>query len=257
MVTHCLNSYTLLEGEDEEATFSSPGKHKVTIDTESLVCCKLQSNRKPLKRNGEGRDDQPWSRKAASLTNATRASRVTGASIAVKQARQTQPWSQGILEREALGRSGKFMLQISHDESIEINNKTCKFKKNLQVAKSMQQLWHTCHASRAQHLLRSSVGKLTGSARDTIPRQQDKREGQQQQQQIPCYFVSIPKRMLVARSLALMAKVYFFQMVFSTTKILIRWTTSLDSTPNVMLTQTLADVINENTSLFSTINGLY
>ena len=43
MVTHCLNSYTLLEGE--EATFSSPGKHKATIETESLVSCKLESNR--------------------------------------------------------------------------------------------------------------------------------------------------------------------------------------------------------------------
>ncbi len=40
---HCLNSYTLLEGK--EATFSSPGKHKATIETESLVSCKLQSNR--------------------------------------------------------------------------------------------------------------------------------------------------------------------------------------------------------------------
>ena len=40
---HFLNSYTSLEGK--EATFSSPGKHKATIETESLVSCKLQSNR--------------------------------------------------------------------------------------------------------------------------------------------------------------------------------------------------------------------
>jgi hypothetical protein len=29
----------------KEATFSSPGKQKATIETESLVSCKLQSNR--------------------------------------------------------------------------------------------------------------------------------------------------------------------------------------------------------------------
>jgi hypothetical protein len=37
VVTHCLNSYTSLEGE--EATFSSPGKHKATIE---IVSGKLQ-----------------------------------------------------------------------------------------------------------------------------------------------------------------------------------------------------------------------
>jgi hypothetical protein len=42
-------------------------------------------------------------------------------------------------------------------------------KKELQVAKK---------TARARHSLTSGVGKLTGSARDTIPRQKDKRKQQ-------------------------------------------------------------------------------
>jgi hypothetical protein len=58
------------------------------------------------------------------------------------------------------------MPQISGDERVEVNNKTCK--KELQVAKKK--------TARAQHSLTSSAGKSTGSARDTIPRQKDKRK---------------------------------------------------------------------------------
>jgi len=84
--------------------------------------------------------------KAASLTNATRVSwvtwqnssatltTITGASLAATQAQRTRPWSQATLEREASGRSGEFMPQISRNKSVKVNNKTCK--KELQVAKN-------------------------------------------------------------------------------------------------------------------------
>jgi len=59
------------------------------------------------------------------------------------------------------------MPQISRDERVEVNNKTCKKR----AASSKK-------TARVRHSLTSSVGKSTGSARDTITRQKDKRKQQ-------------------------------------------------------------------------------
>jgi hypothetical protein len=61
------------------------------------------------------------------------------------------------------------MPQTSRDERVEVNNKTWKKR----AASSKKK------TARARHSLTSSVGgKSTGSARDTIPRQKDKRKQQ-------------------------------------------------------------------------------
>jgi len=60
------------------------------------------------------------------------------------------------------------MPQTSRDERVEVNNKTCKKR----AASSKK-------TACARHSLTSSVGgKSTGSTRDTIPRQKDKRKQQ-------------------------------------------------------------------------------
>jgi hypothetical protein len=61
------------------------------------------------------------------------------------------------------------MPQTSRDERVKVNNKTCKKR----AASSKKK------TARARHSLTSSVGgKSTGSARDTVPRQKDKRKQQ-------------------------------------------------------------------------------
>ncbi len=157
---------------------------------------------KPLECNEKGRGDQPQSYKAALLTNATRALWVSQQNSFRNNdycCRSVNPHNANTmsanrrpLEREALARSGKFMPQISCNESVEVNNKTCKKR----TCKFQQK--RNCHdtlATRQAHDTHSTntKGKLTGSTRDTVPRQQNKCEWWWQQQQVPCYFGGIPK----------------------------------------------------------------
>ena len=60
--------------------------------------------------------------------------------------------------------------------------------------KNKAQLHDTWNAGHARNACSTnSAGKLTSSVRDTVPRRQDERKGQRQQQQIPYYFGGSPK----------------------------------------------------------------
>ena len=68
-----------------------------------------------------------------------------------------------------------------------LQKRTCKFqqKRNCHDTLATRQA-HDTHST-------NTKGKLTGSTRDTVPRQQNKCEWWWQQQQVPCYFGGIPK----------------------------------------------------------------
>jgi hypothetical protein len=105
---------------------------------------------------------------------------------------------------------------ISYNTIVRINENKNKQQKQAQP----HDTWNTRHARNTCST--NSASESTGSVRDTILRQQDKRERQQQQQyhikEDACCLFSGPGQNKRSR--------VFFYMVFSMSKMPIRWTAS-------------------------------
>ena len=119
--------------------------------------------------------------------------------------------------------------------------------------------WNARHAHNTHST--DSAGKLTGSIRDTVPRQQDEHEQRQQQQQIPYYFGGILKirgcLLFVLCPWPKQEKSSLFSDGLLYVKDAHQMDSILDSGLEVKLSQTLADVIIKNQFLILTIDSLH